>query len=107
MQVILNGTLSVDTFFTISGLLVSYLLLRQLDHQKGRVNFGLFYLHRYLRLTPVYAFVFAYLTTLIIYLGTGPNWYSVVSSANECRAVWWKHFLYCEFDNLRNSDILI
>lgn len=44
-----NGTVSVDTFFLMSGLLVSFLLLRELDRSKGKFNVALFYLHRYLR----------------------------------------------------------
>lgn len=44
-----NGTVSVDTFLLMSGLLVSFLLLKELDKTKGRFNLGLFYVHRYLR----------------------------------------------------------
>lgn len=43
------ATVAVDTFFLMSGLLVSYLLLRELDRNKGRFNVILFYVHRYLR----------------------------------------------------------
>jgi len=49
MQGIGNATVSVDTLFLVSGLLVSYLLLKELDRNKGRFNVFLFYLHRYLR----------------------------------------------------------
>jgi peptidoglycan/LPS O-acetylase OafA/YrhL len=44
-----NGTVSVDTFLLIGGLLVSYLLLKELERNKGKFNVTLFYLHRYLR----------------------------------------------------------
>lgn len=44
-----NATVSVDTFFFMSGLLVCYLLLKELDRTNGKFNVGLFYLHRYLR----------------------------------------------------------
>lgn len=44
-----NATIAVDTFLLISGLLVSYLLLAQLEKTKGKFNFGVFYLHRYIR----------------------------------------------------------
>lgn len=52
-QGIHNATVSVDTFFVMSGLLVSYLLLRELDRNGGKFNVGLFYLHRYLRLVII------------------------------------------------------
>lgn len=45
------GTLAVDTFFLMSGLLVAYLLLRELERNKGRFNVVYFYIHRYLRYT--------------------------------------------------------
>ena len=81
----------------MSGLLVSYLLLRKLDRNKGKFNIGFFYLHRYLRLTPVYALVLAFFATLIVYVGTGPNWYSVTLGSDACRVVWWRHLLYSKF----------
>ena len=96
MQALLNAFVSVDTFFLMSGLLVSYLLLRELERNKGRFNIGLFYLHRYIRLTAVYAFILAFVASLIFYTGTGPNWYSVGVASNACRMAWWRQFLYSE-----------
>jgi peptidoglycan/LPS O-acetylase OafA/YrhL len=49
MQGIINATVSVDSFYLLSGMLVSYLLLNELDKNKGRFNIILFYVHRYLR----------------------------------------------------------
>jgi len=53
-EVIMNATVSVDTFFVLSGLLVSYLFLKDFHKRKARlVDFAkglpLMYLHRYLR----------------------------------------------------------
>lgn len=48
-QAVNSSTISVDTFFLMSGLLVSYLLLKELERNKGRFNLGLFYINRYLR----------------------------------------------------------
>ena len=49
MQVMLNGFPSVDSFFLISGVLMSYLTLKELDKTNGRLSIPLFYVHRYLR----------------------------------------------------------
>lgn len=49
METIVNATVSVDSFFLMSGLLISYLLLKELDRNSGKFNLGLLYLHRYLR----------------------------------------------------------
>lgn len=48
-QGIANATISVDTFLVIGGILVCYLMLKELDRNKGRFNIFLFYLHRYIR----------------------------------------------------------
>ena len=94
MQAVFNATVSVDTFFLMSGLLVSYLLLRELDRKKGRFNIPLFYIHRYVRLTPVYAIILAFLATLIVYVSNGPNWRLILYMKEACRWNWWNHLLY-------------
>ena len=47
-----------------------------------------------IRLTPVYAIILGYIATLMVYIGTGPNWYNVVMASEGCRITWWKQFLY-------------
>ena len=56
--VILNSTVSVDTFFVLSGMLVGYNLLKLLDKSKGKLNVPMFYLHRYLRHVLILTFMF-------------------------------------------------
>ena len=46
------------------------------------------------RLTIVYALVLGFIATLIVYMGTGPNWYNVIATSAGCRVSWWKNFLY-------------
>ena len=48
-QAVNNAFVSVDTFFLMSGCLISYLMLKELEKTKGRVNFLVMYIHRYLR----------------------------------------------------------
>jgi peptidoglycan/LPS O-acetylase OafA/YrhL len=48
-QFITNGLFAVDTFFLLSGLLVAFTQLRQLDQNNGVFNLKRFYLHRYIR----------------------------------------------------------
>ena len=48
-QVISNAFVSVDTFFLLSACLVSYLTMKELDKNKGKINVPLFYIHRWLR----------------------------------------------------------
>jgi peptidoglycan/LPS O-acetylase OafA/YrhL len=105
MQTIGNASVSGDTFFLISGLLASFLLLRELDRNKGKFNVGLYYLHRYLRLTIGYAFVLGFIASLNVYVGTGPNWYDVNKYSNACRLAWWRQFLYSKFHVIDNYFI--
>jgi len=104
-QTLENATISVDTFFLISGFLVAYLLLKELDRNKGRFNIALFYLHRYLRLTPVYAIILGFIATLLVYIGSGPAWSTVVQESEQCRQHWWNNLLY--INNLVDEDGVI
>ncbi|CAG7819245.1 unnamed protein product, partial [Allacma fusca] len=91
---ILNGTPSVDTFFTLSGTLVAYNLLKELDKKKGRLNYILFVVHRYLRLTPTYLIIMGIMATLLPYTGTGPMWSSIDTESRNCGKYWWHNALY-------------
>ena len=69
-QAILNGFFAVDSFFFLSGVLVAYLTLREMERRKGWFPFITYYLHRYLRLTMVYAFVLFFYWTLTVQMHT-------------------------------------
>ena len=102
-QPILNGFFSVDTFFFLSGLLVSYLTLREMKRKKGRFPFLPYYLHRYLRLTPTYMFVMFFIWALSIYMGNGPTFQSSMRAVSRyCKSYWWTNILY--INNLHPSD---
>lgn len=62
-----NSDKSVDIFLTISGYLITGLLLRQID-ALGHIRMSNFYFRRFLRLTPVY-----YVVIGIYVLIKGPN----------------------------------
>ncbi|XP_050499016.1 nose resistant to fluoxetine protein 6-like isoform X1 [Diabrotica virgifera virgifera] len=96
-----HGDLFVDSFFILSGLLVVYSLLNQMD--RHRLNPGFIILLRYIRLTPVYAFVIFYYATLFNHTGEGPLW-KVVAGADsqDCRQNWWTNLLY--INNYVNAD---
>lgn len=94
-QAISNGFFSVDSFFFLSGLLVSYLTLRQMKRRNGKFPFVMYYVHRYLRLTPVYAFVLFLVWTLMAQLGNGPRYSpAAVPQVENCENYWWTNFLY-------------
>ncbi|KAL5012556.1 hypothetical protein ScPMuIL_011107 [Solemya velum] len=93
-QAISNATFSVDTFFALSGLLVTYLTLREMWVNNGRLNWAMYYFHRFWRLTPVYMLVLMIDVTLFPYMGNGPVWSESGIEMNYCRDTWWTNLLY-------------
>ncbi|XP_063243680.1 nose resistant to fluoxetine protein 6-like [Bacillus rossius redtenbacheri] len=91
---ILNGTLLVDSYLVISGLLLSYHLLIELDGHKG-TNLALALLIRYVRLTPVYMLIVFFHATVFHRMGSGPFWEEVVGTDRDrCRENWWTNLLH-------------
>ncbi|KAF8797101.1 Nose resistant to fluoxetine protein 6 like protein [Argiope bruennichi] len=92
-QIILNGFYSVDSFFLLSGFLVAYLFFQQCAKSNGKIPWVYFYVHRYLRLTPVYAIVMLFYTFVNPYIADGPLWPDVDHDQN-CYDNWWYNLLY-------------
>ncbi|XP_066297620.1 O-acyltransferase like protein-like isoform X2 [Branchiostoma lanceolatum] len=93
--------MAVDTFLLLSALLVSYLFMKQLKKNGGSFtgkDLLLHYLHRYWRLTPVYAFLIMLFACLMLYMGTGPVWASpanlAMGNVNACQTWMWTNLLY-------------
>ncbi|XP_057379360.1 nose resistant to fluoxetine protein 6-like [Daphnia carinata] len=94
VQGLANGLFAVDSFFLMSGLLVAFTQMRQLDQNNGFFNIKRFYFHRYIRLTPVYAAVMAFIATLWPRLGSGPDWHFLQQMSKGVRQRWWTNMLY-------------
>ncbi|OWF41722.1 nose resistant to fluoxetine protein 6-like [Mizuhopecten yessoensis] len=93
-HVILNALVSVDSFFTISGLLLSYLVLKEMKKKNGKLNWGMFYFHRFWRLTPPYMLLMMVYVPLFRYMFEGPKWMQGGSEQNFCADTWWTNLLY-------------
>ncbi|KAJ8964553.1 hypothetical protein NQ314_004852 [Rhamnusium bicolor] len=95
MTFVLNGPILVDTFFTISGFLATYLILYQ-NYRSKNGKFSIFlYIHRYIRMTSTYCIILAFYCTLFVKLGNGPLWHERVGLEREkCREAWWTNMLY-------------
>ncbi|KAJ8042029.1 Nose resistant to fluoxetine protein 6 [Holothuria leucospilota] len=94
-QTILNAYFSVDSFFFLSGLLVCYLTLLKLEKKNGRIPWHWFYIHRYIRLTPVM------LVTIMIWMYISPYtlWGPKAEQLSErplCPKYWWANVLYIQ-----------
>ena len=91
-QAVVNAFFSVDSFFFLSGLLTSYLTLKEMSKRKGRFPVVVYYLHRYLRLTPTLAFV------MFFWWSMSPHLFSTARGATidtgNCEKYWWSNLLY-------------
>ncbi|XP_076053954.1 nose resistant to fluoxetine protein 6-like [Oratosquilla oratoria] len=92
-QIIINTQLSVDTFFFMSGLLVSYGALRKVQ-RRGRLDVIKFFVHRIIRLMPTIALVCALNATVFRYFVSGPLSHHFDEAVRPCRTVWWKELLF-------------
>ncbi|XP_076360322.1 O-acyltransferase like protein-like [Tachypleus tridentatus] len=93
-QLVIQTTFAVDTFFFISGLLVTHRTLRKLGENQDHLNLLKFYIHRYWRLTPAFILISA-LIIIAPNFGSGPLWHDKLdSSAKVCRKNWWTNLLY-------------
>ncbi|PSN45475.1 hypothetical protein C0J52_08663 [Blattella germanica] len=95
---VVNSQLGVDTFLVMSGFLVSYVFLKQKAKSKGKsFNIPLFYLHRYIRLTPVLAVMVLLQVSLIDHMGSGPLWDTSNQFLTQlCKENWWSALLYVQ-----------
>ncbi|EDW56170.1 GM22967 [Drosophila sechellia] len=102
---ILYGTLSVDTFFFIAGLLLVSIGLRSMEKNKGKLNVPLMYLHRYLRLTPVVALAILFFYKMIPLFADGPMYDDIgFFEYSACKKTWYWTLLYVQ--NYATSDVL-
>ncbi|WAR11321.1 NRF6-like protein [Mya arenaria] len=98
-----SGTVSAEEPFVLRrnfcrGVLVAYLALRELKKVGGakRLNWFIFYFHRFWRLTPPYMLVIMVGTVLLPYAISGPFWpEGDLSFMAACRKNWWTNLLYC------------
>ncbi|XP_076316444.1 nose resistant to fluoxetine protein 6-like isoform X2 [Tachypleus tridentatus] len=97
IQPLVNGTLSVDTFFFLSGFLVTFLTLKKLKKSEGKLHLGLFYFHRYWRMTPLMMVIIAFSAGILRYVFEGPAWLDTVVMYDAwCRKNWWLNALYLQ-----------
>lgn len=97
-QLISSAQFSVDTFFVISGFLTAILFDRQVKKDE-KLSFRfmfLYYIHRYIRLTPAFLLMVLVSINLTPYFGKGPV-YPIKQGfeSQGCRTqAWWTSILY-------------
>ena len=88
-----NALPAVDTFFFMSGLLVSYLSLIQMD--RGKFNLVLYYVHRIIRLIIPLGLAIAFTIATIPYMSYGPVYHSMAKGQSQiCKDNGWRTLLF-------------
>ncbi|XP_046549706.1 O-acyltransferase like protein-like [Haliotis rubra] len=109
-QAIINSTFASDSFFILSGTLLSYNFLRNVDKKKSAGKefkvtpkfLLMFYIHRLLRILPCYLVVLMIFANLMPYMGRGPRWKYVTTAINQCKDHWWANVFF--FSNFYKAD---
>lgn len=98
-QIFANGTLAVDTFLFLSGFLMAYTTLRSLKKKGrfGKKDYLIYYLHRYIRMTPLMMAIIGFCACILKYVSTGPKWLENISVYNSwCKMNWWTNVIYLQ-----------
>ncbi|XP_039751373.1 nose resistant to fluoxetine protein 6-like [Pararge aegeria] len=94
---ITTATLTVDTFFLLSGLLLVYITAKKLTGRELIKNLPFFYLNRLLRMFPLLAAVVLYEASFSNRVADGPLWNRfMVNNAHKCRTFWWTTLLHLQ-----------
>ena len=93
---VLNALPSVDSFFLIGSTLLAYITLKELDKTNGGgVKFWImYYVHRYIRLSGVYAMVIGFHATLLKFFAFAPQSNVTTFAVDGCKKNWWMNLLY-------------
>jgi len=91
-----SGPYAVDIFFWLSGFLGVYILLGATTKRNGKMQSPLLiYLHRYLRIIPLYVFTMLFFWFIMSAVGNGPIFSQFYNTrAVHCNSTWWIHLLF-------------
>lgn len=92
-----HGDAIVETFFCITGLLMSYNFLRARERGE-KFNTVKYYIHRFFRIAPVYYAAVLLVIAFIPYLGDGPSYQKIIEPAlhRNCVQYWWSALLFIQ-----------
>ncbi|KYN12525.1 Nose resistant to fluoxetine protein 6 [Trachymyrmex cornetzi] len=110
IQVISNASVSVDTYFFLSGFLLAYMFL---EHKidKERIHYGeklnrffVSVIKRYIRLTPTYIIMIGIVQLNSTWYDKTSQFYVEEKSHETCAKYWWRNVLY--INNLFNHNTM-
>ncbi|KAB0802334.1 hypothetical protein PPYR_04520 [Photinus pyralis] len=92
---VLGGSLAVDTFFVMSGMLLVYNEMKRYKKDAIQLNPCRRYAARLLRLLPVLTVIVVFHLSLLKHVGDGPLW-KLVRSNDACQTYWWSTLLFVQ-----------
>ncbi|KAJ3630434.1 hypothetical protein MTP99_011629 [Tenebrio molitor] len=92
-SVFFASSYAVETFFCMSGILVTYVHMKYLE--KFSIKLHWFYLFRLLRLVPALAATILISISVVKYVTEGPIWHAVLKQhLTNCKETWWSTLLF-------------
>ena len=98
-QIVMNGFFSVDNFFFIGAVLVSFIFFKELKRNRKAVmsmkGWFMFYLHRIIRLSPAYYMAIAFISWVFTpFISERVGRLSNDNSEDPCNKYFWRNVLY-------------
>lgn len=87
-----SGGFCVDAFFWMGGFLLGFLLLQEVEKKRGKfgiLGWALVFIHRILRILPVYLFFLILYNNILPSMNTGTMWYNTDIINKDCDEYWW------------------
>ncbi|XP_067000185.2 nose resistant to fluoxetine protein 6 [Anabrus simplex] len=91
-----------DTFLLLSGLLLAYNFLNR-SVVRNIFDYKSFYIHRFIRLTPVLAVMVLLQSSFLSSLADGPVWRMM--HPQDCGSTWWHSLLYIKNYFMPSADV--
>jgi len=91
---VLSADFAIDCFFFFSSFLATFFLLKRMKENEGNVGSVLaIYLHRYMRLIPLYFFLLLFFWKFMVLFGDGPMFFLYDEFA-QCGSRWYWHLFF-------------
>ncbi|KAH8337649.1 hypothetical protein KR074_002751 [Drosophila pseudoananassae] len=93
---VLHSFFSVDSFFVIGGMLVSFIMMRIMERSDGKLNMLMMYLHRLIRIWPLMAVAILIYMKMMPVVADGPLFKNGYSGLTQCEAGWYWSLIFVQ-----------
>ena len=94
-QLVIGGQIAVDSFFYLSGFLIAFLGVKDLEKRGGKIPALGMIAHRYMRITPAFVATLIFYSEIASRVGNGPFFIRFQRSVfRRCDKLWLPELLY-------------